>query len=117
MPEFTLPPVRAVEPETIATHLFHVKEVAPLVHCITNDVVQEITANVLLAMGASPAMVIACEEAAHFAAISSSVLINVGTPRPIRWKPCIWLPKVPFDTMFPGYWIRLQPASFPGVTK
>ena len=82
MPEFTLPPVRAVEPETIATHLFHVKEVAPLVHCITNDVVQEITANVLLAMGASPAMVIACEEAAHFAAISSSVLINVGTPRP-----------------------------------
>ena len=51
-------------------------------HCITNDVVQEITANVLLTMGASPAMVIACEEAAHFAAISSSVLINVGTPRP-----------------------------------
>lgn len=82
MSEFTLPPVRAVEPETIATHLFHVKQVAPLVHCITNDVVQEITANVLLAMGASPAMVIACEEAAHFAAISSSVLINVGTPRP-----------------------------------
>ena len=82
MSEFTLPPVRVVEPETIATHLFHVKQVAPLVHCITNDVVQEITANVLLAMGASPAMVIACEEAAHFAAISSSVLINVGTPRP-----------------------------------
>ena len=72
MSEIPLPLVRAVEPETIATHLFHVKEVAPLVHCITNDVVQEITANVLLAMGASPAMVVACEEAAHFAAISSA---------------------------------------------
>ena len=82
MSEIPLPPVRAVEPETIATHLFHVKEVAPLVHCITNDVVQEITANVLLAMGASPAMVVACEEAAHFAAISSALLVNVGTPRP-----------------------------------
>ena len=42
MSEFTLPPIRNVEPETIATHLFHVKQVAPLVHCITNDVVQEI---------------------------------------------------------------------------
>ena len=31
----------------------------PLVHCMTNDVVQEITANVLLACGASPARVIA----------------------------------------------------------
>lgn len=82
MSEITLPPIRAVQPETIATHLFHVKQTAPLVHCITNDVVQEITANVLLAIGASPAMVIACEEAAHFAAISSSLLINIGTPRP-----------------------------------
>ena len=82
MPELTLPSIRPVEPETIATHLFHVKQVAPLVHCMTNDVVQEITANVLLAMGASPAMVVAREEAAHFAAISSALLINVGTPRP-----------------------------------
>ena len=93
MSEFTLPPVRAVEPETIATHLFHVNQVAPLVQCITNDVVQEITANVLLAMGASPAMVIACEEAAHFAAISSSVLINVVCVYTIAyaWKIPLWL--------------------------
>ena len=76
-----LPAVRPVDPETIATHLFHVKQTAPLVHCMTNDVVQEITANVLLAMGASPAMVVAQEEAAHFAAIASALLVNVGTPR------------------------------------
>lgn len=81
MSQVALPPVRPVDPETIATHLFHVKQTAPLVHCMTNDVVQEITANVLLSIGASPAMVVAQEEAGHFAAIASALLINVGTPR------------------------------------
>lgn len=51
----------------------------PLVHCMTNDVVQTFTANVLLALGASPAMVIDAGEAAQFSAIASSLLINVGT--------------------------------------
>lgn len=81
MTDTLLPAITPIDPETIATHLFHVKEIAPLVHCMTNDVVQEITANVLLAMGASPAMVVAPEEAGHFAAISSALLVNVGTPR------------------------------------
>ncbi|ALB63319.1 Hydroxyethylthiazole kinase [Cronobacter condimenti 1330] len=52
---------------------------APLVHCITNDVVQNVTANVLLALGASPAMVVDAEEAAEFAAIADALLINLGT--------------------------------------
>lgn len=52
----------------------------PLVHCLTNEVVQEITANVLLASGASPAMVVAPEEAGTFASVASAVYINVGTP-------------------------------------
>ncbi|KQS66818.1 hydroxyethylthiazole kinase [Modestobacter sp. Leaf380] len=52
---------------------------APLVHCLTNTVVQTITANALLAVGAAPAMVDAPEEAAGFAAIASAVLVNVGT--------------------------------------
>ncbi|EOV9672473.1 hydroxyethylthiazole kinase [Cronobacter turicensis] len=52
---------------------------APLVHCITNDVVQNFTANVLLALGASPAMVVDAEEAAQFAAIADALLINLGT--------------------------------------
>ncbi len=46
---------------------------------MTNDVVQTFTANTLLALGASPAMVIETEEASHFAAIASALLINVGT--------------------------------------
>ena len=46
---------------------------------MTNDVVQTFTANVLLAIGASPAMVIDPTEAAQFAAIADALLINVGT--------------------------------------
>lgn len=56
-----------------------VRERTPLVHCLTNTVVQTITANALLAAGAAPAMVDAPQEAADFAAIASAVLINVGT--------------------------------------
>lgn len=52
---------------------------SPLTHCMTNDVVQNFTANTLLASGASPAMVIEPEEARQFAAIASALLINVGT--------------------------------------
>ncbi|MGP4881217.1 hydroxyethylthiazole kinase, partial [Klebsiella pneumoniae] len=40
---------------------------------------QTFTANVLLAVGASPAMVIDPREAAQFAAIADALLINVGT--------------------------------------
>ena len=56
-----------------------VKQQRPLVHCITNDVVQNFTANVLLAIGASPAMVVAKQEVEDFVTIASSLLINIGT--------------------------------------
>lgn len=58
----------------------------PLVHCLTNEVVQEITANVLLAAGASPAMVVAEEEAPVFASVADALLVNVGTPYPARLR-------------------------------
>jgi hydroxyethylthiazole kinase len=51
----------------------------PLVQNITNYVVMNNTANALLAVGASPAMVHAPEEAAEFATISSALVINIGT--------------------------------------
>ncbi|MGO1465648.1 MAG: hydroxyethylthiazole kinase, partial [Candidatus Corynebacterium faecigallinarum] len=53
---------------------------APLVQCLTNIVVPQITANALLAAGASPAMVDTPEEASDFAAIASGVLVNTGSP-------------------------------------
>lgn len=54
-------------------------ERSPLIHCMTNDVVQSFTANILLAIGCSPAMVIEPEETQQFAAIADGLLINVGT--------------------------------------
>lgn len=55
---------------------------APLIHNITNYVSMNVMANVLLAAGASPAMIHAREEAAEFAAIASALTINIGTLSP-----------------------------------
>lgn len=52
---------------------------APLVQCITNHVAMNVSANVLLAAGASPAMVHAAEEAGEFAALAGALTINIGT--------------------------------------
>ncbi|EMJ97737.1 hydroxyethylthiazole kinase [Leptospira alstonii] len=63
----------------IVEDLFELKKHSPLTHVMTNVVVTNWTANVLLAVGASPAMVIAEEEAGEFAKIANGLLINVGT--------------------------------------
>lgn len=52
----------------------------PLVQCLTNIVVAQWTANVLLAAGGAPAMVDNPHEAGDFARIAGGVLVNVGTP-------------------------------------
>ena len=59
--------------------LNHLHARSPLVHCLTNDVVQTFTANVLLALNASPAMVVDSDEAAQFSAVADGMLINLGT--------------------------------------
>jgi hydroxyethylthiazole kinase len=56
-----------------------VRERRPRIHCITNSVVQELTANVLLAAGAIPSMTTSPEEIAHFAASADALLVNLGT--------------------------------------
>jgi len=58
-----------------------VRSGAPLVQVLTNSVVTGFTANVLLALGAAPAMVDIPEEAGPFATIAGGVLVNLGTPR------------------------------------
>jgi hydroxyethylthiazole kinase len=72
-------PPDALGPESVAQVLRDIRERAPLVHCLTNVVVANFTANVLLAAGASPAMVDAPEEAGMLAGAANSVLINLGT--------------------------------------
>ncbi len=56
-----------------------IRENGPLVHAITNYVAMDLSANALLAVGASPAMIHAEEEAAEFAGLASALLINIGT--------------------------------------
>src|ERR1700742_2815763 len=64
---------------TTGTMLTAMRGKPPLVQCITNYVAMNIAANVMLAAGASPAMVHAEEEAGEFAAISGALTINIGT--------------------------------------
>lgn len=63
----------------IWTMVERVRGASPLVHGITNYVAMDVTANALLAIGASPAMVHAEEEVADFAALADSLVINIGT--------------------------------------
>jgi len=56
-----------------------IRKAAPVVHNITNYVVMNTTANALLAIGASPVMAHAEEEAADMAGIASALVINIGT--------------------------------------
>ncbi|MBN8952880.1 MULTISPECIES: hydroxyethylthiazole kinase [unclassified Rhizobium] len=69
-----------MQDQTTAGNLLRIMRAnPPLVQCITNFVAMNIAANVMLAAGASPAMVHAEEEAGEFAAISGALTINIGT--------------------------------------
>jgi len=63
--------------------LARLREIAPLVHNITNYVVMNNTANALLAIGASPAMVHAVEEVEEFTGLAGALVINIGTLSPL----------------------------------
>jgi hydroxyethylthiazole kinase len=52
---------------------------SPRVHCITNSVAQNFTANALLALGAVPSMTLSGEEIGAFVARSDALLVNLGT--------------------------------------
>ncbi|MGO2660479.1 hydroxyethylthiazole kinase [Mycetocola reblochoni] len=68
-------------PALAGRRLDELRASAPLVQAITNTVVSTVTANSLLALGASPAMVDAPGEAGAFAPIADALLINLGTPQ------------------------------------
>lgn len=59
--------------------LQQMRTAAPLVHNITNFVAMNPMANVLLAIGASPAMVHAREEVSDFAGLAQALTVNIGT--------------------------------------
>jgi len=65
--------------DEIWTDLQNIRAEAPVVHNITNYVVMNVTANALLAAGASPVMAHAEEEVAEMTAIARTLVINIGT--------------------------------------
>jgi hydroxyethylthiazole kinase len=68
-----------IDTARVAELLALVRDRRPLVHNITNYVAMTLSANVLLAVGASPAMVHAQEEVEAFVDISASLVVNIGT--------------------------------------
>lgn len=69
--------LRAVE--KTADVLDRIRRERPLVHNITNYVVMNFTANVLLALGASPVMAHAAEEVEEMVGLAGALVINIGT--------------------------------------
>ncbi|HLS10186.1 hydroxyethylthiazole kinase [Lentibacillus sp.] len=56
-----------------------VRELTPLIHHLTNQVVVNFSANGLLSFGAAPVMAKAEEEAADMASNADGILLNIGT--------------------------------------
>jgi len=64
--------------ETI-TLLDRIKRKGPLIHNITNFVVMNSTANILLAIGASPVMAHCRAEVEEMTALAAALVLNIGT--------------------------------------
>src|SRR5664280_1843812 len=71
-------------PQFAAALLDRLRARSPRVHCITNAVAQNFTANALLALGAVPSMTLSPEEIAAFIARADALLVNLGTLDPER---------------------------------
>lgn len=71
-----------ITPSDIWSDICAVRERSPLVHSITNFVVMNFNANVLLAVGASPVMAHAREEVQDMVGIAQSLVLNIGTLEP-----------------------------------
>ncbi len=65
-----------------AENLRAVRDRKPLVHNITNYVVMNVTANALLACGASPVMAHAAEEVEEMVSYAGALVLNIGTLSP-----------------------------------
>ena len=62
-----------------AANLAKLRETRPLVHNITNFVVMNFTANILLAAGASPVMAHAENEVEEMVGFAKALVLNIGT--------------------------------------
>jgi hydroxyethylthiazole kinase len=65
--------------ENATRDLAAVREKKPLVHCITNLVTMNTTANALLAMGAAPVMAHDRKEVEEMVSMADALVLNIGT--------------------------------------
>lgn len=68
-----------LDASSVASILARVARRRPRVHCLTNTVAQNVTANMLLAIGAVPSMASHPDEVEAVAAGAGAILINLGT--------------------------------------
>jgi hydroxyethylthiazole kinase len=66
-------------PQLAAALLERLRTKAPRIHCVTNLVAQNFTANALLAAGCVPSMTVSPQEIGDFVARSDALLVNLGT--------------------------------------
>ncbi len=66
-------------PQAAATILERLRARKPRIHCITNTVAQNFTANALLAAGCMPSMTLSVEEIGAFVSGADALLVNLGT--------------------------------------
>lgn len=90
------------------------QEQTPLVQCITNSVAANYAANVLLAAGASPAMIDNPFEAEAFTKISGALSINLGTPTTEQMQAIRISAKTAHENRIP--WV-LDPVGYGAVLK
>ena len=109
-----------------------VKELSPLIHCITNPISINQCANVILASGARPMMAEHPEEAAVITATAKAVMLNMGNLTDVRKESMLISAKtaaergIPFVLDVCGaaclptrrqYALELISASLPTVVK
>lgn len=72
-----------MDTDNLIRNITEIRNRNPLVHNITNHVVMNTTANALLALGASPVMAHAREEAPDMTRIAGALVLNIGTLSPL----------------------------------
>lgn len=73
---------KSFDSKTVAATAARVRAENPMIHHITNSVVMNFTANITLAMGASPVMAPSVAESPQMAGYAGALLLNIGTITP-----------------------------------
>ena len=68
-----------ITPQQIGSIWQRLRDRRPVIHCITNSVVQNFTANLLLSVGVTPSMTTDKDEIKDFVQSADGLLVNLGT--------------------------------------